>query len=399
MPEIVSCPTCQQELRVPDALFGTTVRCPQCREMFTALPPPQPSGPAAQAAADPRSADRGKDGEQRVAASRSSRRAPPAGRSQFDRVEEEDEDHPRGPRDDYDDAAGSDRNRRRLGWTVVWVGLLIFLIGCLVFGLAVALALVGFLVAALLGGAGILTAALSAGSSSPNAGAAGAGGGVAVIFAFFLAVICYLILLVASLAEWILHSVAHFFMLWIPNQPGTGRRPLAIAALVLWFSQLALTLIGCGTGCMSGGLEAAGNPDAGTVVSYGGNCISLVNYGCAIAWFFVFAFLLRAIARGVGDDRLGRTVVIYMIVVPVVGVVTVLAGVGLACGGLMAMGWGATTGTITPATLGGLGIGWLIALGIYLVLALLIEIALWVWYVVILYRTWKAVARWLKASE
>jgi len=383
MPEIVNCPTCNQELRVPDALFGKTVRCPQCRGMFTARPPG--------------AADGGEDGDHRVAASRSSKAAPPTPPGpRFDRVEE-DEDHPRGPRDDYDDAEGPDRDARRSGWAAVRIGLMLFLIGCFVFGAGFVLALLGILVGVVLGGAGILTAALSAGSSNPNAGAAG--GGIALFIALILVAICYLILLVASLGQWILQSIAHFFFLWIPNQPGTGRRPLAIAALVLWFSQLALTLIGCGTGCMSGGLEAAGNPDAGTVLSYGGNCISLINYGCAIAWFFVFAFLLRAIARGVGDERLGRTVVIYMIVVPVVGVVTVLAGIGLACGGLMAMGWGATTGTITPATLGGLGIGWLIALGIYCVLVIVIEIALWVWYVVILYKSWKAVARWLNASE
>jgi hypothetical protein len=383
MPEIVTCPTCNQELRVPDALFGKTVRCPRCRETFTALP----QGPA----------DRGPDGDRRVAASRSSGAAPPAGRSRFDRVEEEDEDHPRGPHDEYDETEGPDREARRFGWGAVRIALTLFLIGCLVFGTGFLLAMLGILVGVVLGGAGILTAALSAGSSNANAGAAG--GGFALIFALILVGICYLILLVASLAEWILHTVAHFFMLWIPNQPGTGRRPLAIAALVLWFSQLALTFIGCGTGCLSGGLESAGNPDASTVANLGGNCISLLNYGCAIAWFFVFAFLLRAIARGVGDDRLGRTVVIYMIVVPVVVVVTVLAGAGLACGGLMAMGWGVTTGSITPATLSGLGIGWLIVLGIYCVLLVVIEIALWVWYVVILYKVRKAVTRWLDTSE
>jgi hypothetical protein len=383
MPEIVNCPTCNQELRVPDTLFGKPVRCPQCRETFTALP--HGAG------------DRGADGEQRVAASRSSGAAPPAGRSRFDRIEEEDEDHPRGPRDDYDDADGRDREDRKFRWGAVRIALTLFILGCLVFGTAFLLAMLGILVGVLLGGAGILTAALSAGSSNANAGAAG--GGFAIIFALILVAACYLILLVAALGEWILHSVAHFFMLWIPNQPGTGRRPLAIAALVLWFSQLALTFIGCGTGCLSGGLQSAGNADASTVVNLGGNCISLLNYGCAIAWFFVFGFLLRAIARGVGDDRLGRTVVIYMIVVPVVAVVTILTGIGLACGGLMAMGWGASTGTITPATLGGVGIGWLIALGIYCVLVIVIEIALWVWYVTILYRVRKAVTRWLKASE
>src|SRR5581483_11754257 len=131
-------------------------------------------------------------------------------------------------------------------------------------------------------------------------------------------------------------------------------------------------------------------------LTYGGNCLSLVNYGCVIAWFFVFGFLLRAVARGTGDDRLGRVVVTYMIAVPVAVVVVTLAVVGVACGGLMAVGGVASTNP-TPAALGGLGIGWLVALVAVFVFALLVEIALWLWYVVILYQVRRSVTRWLEA--
>lgn len=36
MPEIVNCPQCQRQLRVPDELLGKPVRCPSCNTMFTA---------------------------------------------------------------------------------------------------------------------------------------------------------------------------------------------------------------------------------------------------------------------------------------------------------------------------------------------------------------------------
>src|SRR6516165_5557675 len=53
MQEIISCPSCQRKLQVPDALFGQDVQCPTCGATFTAgggaapAPPPPMSGPAA----------------------------------------------------------------------------------------------------------------------------------------------------------------------------------------------------------------------------------------------------------------------------------------------------------------------------------------------------------------
>ena len=43
MPEIVSCPNCRRRSRLPDALIGKKVKCPECKEVFTAAvagPPP-----------------------------------------------------------------------------------------------------------------------------------------------------------------------------------------------------------------------------------------------------------------------------------------------------------------------------------------------------------------------
>jgi predicted Zn finger-like uncharacterized protein len=36
MPIVTRCPGCQKQVRVPDSLLGKTVRCPTCRETFTA---------------------------------------------------------------------------------------------------------------------------------------------------------------------------------------------------------------------------------------------------------------------------------------------------------------------------------------------------------------------------
>jgi predicted Zn finger-like uncharacterized protein len=47
MPEIVQCPQCVRQLRVPDDLLGKKVKCPTCGSNFVAEAPPAPeSAPA-----------------------------------------------------------------------------------------------------------------------------------------------------------------------------------------------------------------------------------------------------------------------------------------------------------------------------------------------------------------
>jgi len=48
MPEIVSCPSCGKQLRVPDSLLGKNVKCPQCATTFIggASAGPEPVEPA-----------------------------------------------------------------------------------------------------------------------------------------------------------------------------------------------------------------------------------------------------------------------------------------------------------------------------------------------------------------
>src|SRR4051812_25424738 len=42
MPAVQRCPECQKEMRVPDALLGKKLRCPNCKAVIAA---PQPSEP------------------------------------------------------------------------------------------------------------------------------------------------------------------------------------------------------------------------------------------------------------------------------------------------------------------------------------------------------------------
>lgn len=53
MPLILDCPSCQRKLRVPDNLFGQTVKCPTCGEMFTATGSAPTASENAPAAGEP----------------------------------------------------------------------------------------------------------------------------------------------------------------------------------------------------------------------------------------------------------------------------------------------------------------------------------------------------------
>ena len=58
MANVISCPKCERQLRVPDDLIGQSVKCPSCSETFTAeLPrrePPPPSTTSSRPSSRPR---------------------------------------------------------------------------------------------------------------------------------------------------------------------------------------------------------------------------------------------------------------------------------------------------------------------------------------------------------
>jgi predicted Zn finger-like uncharacterized protein len=43
MPSVIACPSCQKQLKVPDELIGRPVKCPGCKETFTAQLPSTPA--------------------------------------------------------------------------------------------------------------------------------------------------------------------------------------------------------------------------------------------------------------------------------------------------------------------------------------------------------------------
>src|SRR5262249_4814280 len=105
MPLITTCPECSKTVRVPDALLGRKVRCPECKHIFSAAserpeavqkePPPRrpreervASRPVAQRT--PPRLSSPEESEQRVARRRTQRQ-------EIDSLEEED-DRPRGRR-------------------------------------------------------------------------------------------------------------------------------------------------------------------------------------------------------------------------------------------------------------------------------------------------------------
>jgi predicted Zn finger-like uncharacterized protein len=54
MPNVVLCPACSRQLRVPDDLLAKVVRCPACRQTFTATAPASEALPAQPELSPPR---------------------------------------------------------------------------------------------------------------------------------------------------------------------------------------------------------------------------------------------------------------------------------------------------------------------------------------------------------
>src|SRR5260370_10608228 len=54
MPSVITCPSCQKQLKVPDELIGRSVKCPGCKETFTAQVPSKSAPPPAEIAERPR---------------------------------------------------------------------------------------------------------------------------------------------------------------------------------------------------------------------------------------------------------------------------------------------------------------------------------------------------------
>jgi predicted Zn finger-like uncharacterized protein len=88
MPTVIACPSCQKQLKVPDELIGRPVKCPGCKETFTAQLPSTPAPAQEEVVEKPRK-----------------KAAPPP----------EEEEEPRKPARRRDDDDDDDRPSRRRG--------------------------------------------------------------------------------------------------------------------------------------------------------------------------------------------------------------------------------------------------------------------------------------------
>ena len=97
-----------------------------------------------------------------------------------------------------------------------------------------------------------------------------------------------------------------------------------------------------------------------------------------------------------GNDGLGRTLVTYMIVYPSYLVISFVGLLVVGClGGVAAASFASSSSSASSggATMG----GWVVLLIAMYVLMLVVGLALWIWYVVILHQTRNAITRRLEA--
>ncbi len=134
MPIVTRCPSCQRQLRVPDNLLGRKVKCPGCKETFTAdadggEPPPAPeeeAPPVAKRRPAPPSEGEESGGTYEIKEEPRERRRPPV---RFD--EEEDDEEPPEEEEEYEEERRPRRPRRRRSYTAPHRGTLIMTLGIL----------------------------------------------------------------------------------------------------------------------------------------------------------------------------------------------------------------------------------------------------------------------------
>jgi hypothetical protein len=269
MPEFVSCPDCQRKLRVPDEMLGKKVKCPDCKGTFLAT--------AGGAAAPP-----GPDDYELL-----SRRA--------DRRDEDDGDD-EGPRE-----RRLRKSEARAGWRGVRTALQLNLYGMYTLLTALGVAFLGFLLMVLL----LLIA-----------GKVGAGGGFFSVM-FILYVLLGAVVVLGSLAAFVLGSVGHGFFLKTPSEPGSGLWGLALTTMLLWFGVVLFGFLGGCGGCVITGISRG-------ILAPVGGCMGFLGWAAMLAWFFVFWVYMRKLCLAARNKDLARGPVYIMIVFPAYNVVAPL---------------------------------------------------------------------------
>jgi hypothetical protein len=383
MPQIITCPDCGRKLRVPDELVGKKVKCPDCKVKFTGGITTKPNGQPAKTA-PARAKD---DDEQRVATAPLGKKAGrakddddddrPSSRSRDDerparkrkgrrRDEEEDEDHPSRYSEDEDDEdrprTGSTAQERRKGWKMTLLGLNLIIYGIYTLLGTLALGLLGCATLFLIGVGGISTLDPDIMTGSAAGAAIGA-------------MILYGALGLGYFAALVLQTTGHGFCMAIPNKPGTGRKPLAIATFSCVCAIILLDLVTCGAMFMLRGR---------------GQFVGVLPLGVGIGWFVCYFLFLRAVAVAMREPGLAKEIVIYMITLPVLIVVLPLLSCLMAMIGGFAMLGVAANSNSPQGTAGSVGGMFLLGAICNLVL-ICIWIGMFIWYVVIVHKVRNAV--------
>jgi hypothetical protein len=393
MPEIVSCPNCRRRSRLPDALIGKKVKCPECKEVFTAAVagPPPAKTEAVKSKRDeadpgyevvdededepkPRKKRRSDEDDERV----SDR---PRSRRRDDEDDEDDEGLTRRRRrvsrdDDDDDEDNEDedygrlrkRPRVRANWSRVLTGLNLILWSTIIS--------VGLYVVLALGGMICLTMAA-------RGGPAGAAGGLIALALGTIAgiFVCY-----------VTKIVGH--VLCLPSGEARGCRALALTTVILVFTELGLIILGWALGVAQAGmagLAGAANPMPDLADAAVAGVSLVVGWSrvlAAVAGFFVFLFYLRAVALVTGNDWLAENIVKFMYAVGgcIVGVIIMMIIMRALVGGATAR-MAANRGD--P---GGAGVGICLCGCGFCITELAVGISMLVWYIRILGNTRNALA-------
>jgi hypothetical protein len=376
MPQIVSCPDCGRKLRVPDNLLGKNVKCPGCSRKFLAEMVDEPG-------AAPSRRERGV----------SSRRddPPPLPRDHDDRPprrrhEDEDDDYPVDRGRDY---GGPSRNEVQQGWERVRTGVNLVIIALWIAVGAVVTALVSGLVLAMLGASlfgsffGLFNqgSPTQAGTSQAVGNAAGAG---CALFVGYILLVSLLVLL--GLACVALRATGLGFCMGIvPTRKTQGLKGLAIATFCLAIAGLVFPLL------FSGAAFAFAE-------SAFGGCSAVSGYVLfgfvGLAEFICFCLFLRGVALAMRQDDLAQHLLIFMIIVPVF-ILLWIGGMFLIPILLGAMFFSAAASNGGPgnaaSAVGTFFVGFLVCDGLFFAAA----IALFVWYLMLLYRVRGAIDGWL----
>ncbi len=371
MPQIITCPDCARELRVPEDLLGKQVRCPGCSVMFKAVAGggEEVEDPIEEPDEEPAPRRKATDRDDRYSDSpRSSRRLAEddrrdAGPSRRRRDEDDDDYEERGP-SPRDKKAGW--NKVRIGINLVMIGTWVWLAGLVLGGLG------GLLGIVLLGGA------LTSGSSQTGLASLG--------FAGILLLLSVGVYYLCLFAELVLRLVGYGLCMAVPPRRDTGLRPLAITSFSLasahvLFSILNIVVSGF-TGFASSFRSRSGIDAAGGGVSLLARC---ADWRRSLSFYSFCAACATMLAHALAGSPITVliTFISYYVVAVLIVAVMICAGVGTA--GVAMQSQSASSAANSMGA-------WVIIFLIMVFILGLVYVALHVWYVMVLQKIRDAVA-------